>query len=484
MEYPSINDFYLKFKAIYNEDGNFVDYILVYISETFNIATDIFPEELIGRKISDIVIYGGDKLCLKELYFNIIPKNSGKHEIYIKDLGRWYLVNIFTDKSLRSNSEETMMMYYSDMTSIINNTEYQLSHPGSLKNNIYYFKDIERLSCKDKLTGLYNKSFLDEEIARLDTKRQLPISVIMGDINGLKLINDAFGHSMGDNALKKSARIMMNSFRTEDIISRVGGDEFIIILPKTTEEIASSIVDRIKNKFENNPLDFIKLSISFGVATKEVASENIRDVLKKAEERMYFKKLKESKEAKLSMIKFLKKNLESITFETKAHYERLKKLSLMIANELGLSDIEKSKLNLLCEFHDIGKAGVSRVILQKEDTLNNEEWENVKRHSEIGYYIAKEFKDTLSVDELILVHHERWDGKGYPGLLKGEEIPIEARVFSIVDAYDAMVNDRPYKSRMSNQAALREISEKSGSQFDPNISKIFINLMENKEQIV
>lgn len=481
MEYPSTNDFYLKFEAIYNDNGNFADYILIYIGETFYTATNIVPEKLIGRKISDIVIEDGDKLCLKELYYNIIPKNRGKYEVYIKELERWYLVNIFTDKSQREN---VMIMYYSDMTSIINNTECNLSKNNNSKNNIYIFKDIERLSCKDKLTGLYNKSFLEEEISRLDTKRQLPISVIMGDINGLKLINDAFGHSMGDNALKKSAKIMLNSFRTEDIISRVGGDEFIAILPKTTEETALTIVDRIKSKCVRNPLDYIEISISFGVATKELESEDISEILKKAEERMYFKKLKESKEAKQSMIKFLKKNLESITFETKAHYERLKELSLMLANELGLPDIEKDKLKLLCEFHDIGKVGISKGILQKVDTLNNEEWENVKRHSEIGYYIAREFKDSLQVDELILVHHERWDGNGYPGFLKNEEIPIVARVFAIADAYEAMVNGRPYKIRMSNQEALKEIIEKSGSQFDPNAAKIFVDLMENKEQII
>lgn len=481
MEYPTINDFYLKFKAIYNNNGYFVDYMLIYIGETFYNATNIIPEKLIGRKLSDIVIYEGDKLCLRELYFDIIPQNRVKHEVYIKELERWYLVNIYTDKS---QGEDIVIMYYSEVTDIICNIESQFNQHSNFKNNIYYFKDIQRLSYKDKLTGLYNKSFLEEEILRLDTKRQLPISVIMGDINGLKLINDAFGHSMGDNTLKKAAKIMLNSFRSEDIIGRVGGDEFVAVLPKTTEKTALSIMDRIKNKCIKNPLDYIEISISFGVATKEFESEDISEILKKAEERMYFKKLKESKAAKQSMIKFLKKNLESITFETESHYERLKDLSLMLANELGLSDIEKDKLRLLCEFHDIGKVGISKSILQKKDSLNSEEWENVKRHSEIGYYIAKEFKDTLQVDELILVHHERWDGKGYPGFLKNEEIPIEARVFAIADAYDAMVNGRPYKIRMNNEEALKEIIEKSGSQFDPNIAKTFVYLMKNKEQIV
>jgi diguanylate cyclase (GGDEF)-like protein len=481
MEYPSINDFYFKLKAIYNSSGNFIDYILMYASETFYEATNILPELFLGKKISDIVVDMGDKLCLKELYFSFIPNSRVKYEIYIKELSRWYLVNIFEDKS---SGADVMIIYYCDMTSIVDNAEYQLSQSCNLKNNIYHLKDIEKLSCKDKLTGLYNKSFLEEEISRLDTTRQLPISVIMGDINGLKLINDAFGHSMGDNALKKSAKIMLNSFRAEDIVSRVGGDEFIAILPKTSADTAKLIVDRIKSKCQSDPLDFIKISISFGVSTKELETEDIRDVLKKAEQKMYFRKLKESKESKQSMIKFLKKNLDSITFETKAHYKRLEELSLMMAEKLGLLEIEKNKLKLLCEFHDIGKVGISKVILQKEGMLNTEEWENVKRHSEIGYFIAREFKDAWPIDELILVHHERWDGNGYPGFLKNEEIPIEARVFAIADAYEAMVNDRPYKIRKSNQEALEEITAKSGSQFDPNIAKLFVEFMKNKEQVV
>jgi HD-GYP domain-containing protein (c-di-GMP phosphodiesterase class II) len=157
---------------------------------------------------------------------------------------------------------------------------------------------------------------------------------------------------------------------------------------------------------------------------------------------------------------------------------------MMMADALDLTDIEKEELRLLCEFHDIGKIGVSRNILQKVGTLNNEEWETVKRHSEIGYYIAREFREASPIDELILIHHERWDGKGYPGLFKNEEIPVVARIFAIADAYDVMVNDRPYKNRMSKSDALMEISEKAGSQFDPVIANLFIDLMENIEQIV
>ena len=475
LEYPSKFDFYLKFKPIYNKEGKFINYILTYASDSFADAVNISPKMILGKKFSEILV-DMDVLGFKEFYSNIIPKSKIKHEIYIEKLRRWYIINSFTDMS---NYENELIIYYVDITDIKNEQSI-----FTIDNNIYYLKDREILLYKDKLTGLYNKTFFEEELSRLDTKRQLPISLIMGDINGLKLINDAFGHSMGDSVLKKAAEIMTSSFRDEDIISRVGGDEFVILLPMTMEKTALEIVERVKKKCEKNPLEYIKINISFGVATKTSIEEDINKVYKKAEDRMYFNKLKESKEAKLSMIEFLKHRLGKITYETKSHYDRLKELTMMMAEALDLPELEKEELRLLSEFHDIGKIGVPMNILQKEDRLNNEEWENVKRHSEIGYYIAKEIKDASSIDELILTHHERWDGKGYPGLLKNDEIPLVARIFALADAYDVMVNDRPFQTRMTKNAALKEIKEQSGRQFDPVLAEVFINLMSQEKLIV
>jgi HD-GYP domain-containing protein (c-di-GMP phosphodiesterase class II) len=226
-------------------------------------------------------------------------------------------------------------------------------------------------------------------------------------------------------------------------------------------------------------LDFINISISFGSATKLTGEEDIHKLLKLAENRMYFLKLKEGKEAKLEMINYLKKRLEKITFETKAHYDRLKTIGMQIADKLNLTEIEKEELILLCEFHDIGKIGIPAEILQKTQSLNKEEWEDMKRHSEIGYNIIKESRETIAIDELILLHHENWDGSGYPGLFKSEEIPKVVRIFSIIDAYDAMINDRPYKKKMTTGDALKEIEAKAGSQFDPNIARTFIETMQD-----
>lgn len=479
IEYPSRNDFFLNFKALVNEEGHFVDYILVNISDNFQAVTGIKTERILGRKVSEIVLeYENDLFGIKDIYYNMIPKTSRKFELHMEETDRWYLVSVFSD------SRDFLMLFYNDITRIKKpkETAGNARRSGGEICNLDEKRDC--YGYKDKLTGLYNREFFEEELSRLDSCRQLPMSVIMGDLSGLKLINDAFGHEMGDRALKRVAELMRKAFRKEDIVSRVGGDEFVVLLPKTPEKTALSIVRRIKEDCAANPLEFIKISVSFGVATKTVAEEDIHEMFKKAEDRMYFNKLTESREAKQAMIRYIKDKLEEMSLESKSHIERLKELCLMMAGKLDLSEIEKEELRLLCEYHDIGEIGVPRKILQKKEPLSKAEWENLRRHSEIGYHIIGSSKEALAIDELILTHHERWDGKGYPGLLKKEDIPLTARIFAITDAYEAMINGRPYRSGIANEEALKEIWSKAGTQFDPYLAGIFVRLMQSEEAVV
>ncbi len=474
MEYPSLFDFFLRFKALIDDDGCFVDYILVSISNNFQKVTNIKSDKILGKKLSEITLeYESDVFAIKDIYYNTIPKTRRKFEKYIDELDRWYSITIFSD------DKDYLLLFYNDISRIKKSAK-PVINIRSKKEAYELEKDI--VCYRDKLTGLYNRDFFEEELERLDSHRQLPITVIMGDLNGLKLVNDAFGHAMGDKALKKAAEIMKRVFRKEDIISRVGGDEFVVLLPKTSTKTALNILERIRQECIENPLGFIQISISFGLATKQNEKEKIFDVYKKAENNMYFNKLTESKAAKLSIIRFLMDKLEQKSTETKAHYERLNNLCQMLADVLGLADIEKQKLKLLCEFHDIGEIAIPSKILQKKGFLNKDEWERIKSHSEIGYHIIAASRETLVIDELILMHHERWDGKGYPGLLKNEEIPLTVRIFAIADAYEAMVNDRPYRERMTNNQALKEIERKAGTQFDPNIAKIFVQIMKKVEE--
>lgn len=468
MEYPTKYDFFLNFQPIYNEKDEFVDYLLLDVSNNFKNIFGINAEFLIGKKISEIIALDDNTdYGIKDIYYYMIPDTRRKFEIYFEDLGKWYFINIFSDE------KDYLLLFFTDITKI--KQEIKKYDINNKKPN-----DIS-ICFMDRLTGLYNRDFFEIELSRLDTERQLPISIIIGDLNGLKLINDAFGHKMGDLAIKAVANIMERAVRKEDIVSRIGGDEFYILLPNTTEDTAEEIVRRMQQDCNNNTIEYIKLSISFGLATKTIYDENIYDIMKKAEDRMYYNKLTESKEAKLNIVKYIKQRLEDLSLETKEHYKRLEYYSLMLAERLGLSDMEKEQLKLLCEFHDIGKIGVSPNILNKREKLTQEEWEQIKRHSEIGYHIVNSTRESLGVDELILMHHERWDGTGYPGLIRREEIPITVRVFAVADAYEAMVNGRPYKDKISKDDAINEIIKQAGIQFDPCIAEVFANLMSNRE---
>ncbi|MBO8138643.1 MAG: diguanylate cyclase [Desulfotomaculum sp.] len=333
------------------------------------------------------------------------------------------------------------------------------------------------LSYHDHLTGLYNRRFVEKEIKRLDTPRQLPLSFIMGDINGLKLTNDVFGHEAGDKLLKKAAEVIKKSCRKEDIIVRWGGDEFLILLPRTTAKSAEEIMKRIKNRCLQVKGVKAQLSIAMGYAVKAQASENLWQVIKEAEEWMNRRKLMEGKSYRNAIINTLLATLYAKSTETKEHAERLKNYCLMVGRRMRLSVKELDELALLAVLHDIGKVGIKESVLQKSGPLSSAEWEEMKKHPEIGYRIAQNTPELASIAEYILCHHERWDGHGYPRGLKGEEIPLLCRILAVADAYDAMTSDRSYRKAMSRDEAIAEIKRNMGKQFDPVVAEIFLRIM-------
>lgn len=339
---------------------------------------------------------------------------------------------------------------------------------------------IKRLSYYDSLTEIYNRRFFEEELKRLDTTRQLPISIIVADLNGLKIINDSYGHKMGDYLLKRSAKLIKNSIRKEDILARQGGDEFIILLPQTEAEAAAKIIQRIKDKTGIIKGTSIPLSIALGQSTKNDENEDIEDVIKEADNQMYKNKLSESRSSKSNIVEGLINALEAKSNETKEHALRMKNTALNFAKKLNLSESKQNRLTLLAALHDIGKINISEEILNKPDKLNQKEWEIIKKHTEQGYKIASSSQEFAAVAEDIFSHHERWDGSGYPRQLKGEEIPYLARIISLVDAYDVMTNDRAYSAAVSKEEALAEIRRCSGTQFDPDLAEKFIDLLEGE----
>lgn len=341
-------------------------------------------------------------------------------------------------------------------------------------------EEILYLSYHDKLTGLYNRAFFEKEMARLDQEVLLPVSLIIGDVNGLKLANDIFGHEAGDKLLKTMARLLSEACPDHAVIARWGGDEFVIILPLTAPEMAVSICQNIEKKCLLEPEDPIQPSIALGVATKKEAAEDIKLLLKNAEDMMYRRKLLEGKSVRSSLIASLEKTLYERSYETEEHAKRIQSIAIKVGMEMGLSENEQDELSLLAILHDIGKIGIPDYILTKPDKLTPDEWREMQKHPEIGCRIAQSSPELSDIADLILSHHERWDGRGYPLGLKETEIPKLARIISIIDAYDAMTHTRPYKEAVSPSAAITEIIHCAGKQFDPAIVAVFINVLHRR----
>ena len=335
-------------------------------------------------------------------------------------------------------------------------------------------QQLEYLSYHDQLTGLYNRRFFEEELKRIDVERNYPMTLVMGDVNGLKLINDSFGHAIGDELIKKVADMIGKGCRADDIIARLGGDEFVILLPKTDTYETESIIKRIKSEALKEKIGSVEISISFGWETKTKVEEKTQDILKKAEDHMYKKKLYESPSMRGKTIKAIISTLHEKNKREELHAYRVSLLCKRMGEALGLLEVKIQELKSVGLLHDIGKIAIEETILDKPGTLTNDEWKEIKRHPEIGYRILSTVNDMSEMSEFVLAHHERWDGRGYPKGLKREEIPLQSRIINIADSYDAMTSERSYHSALSQEAAIEELQRNAGTQFDPELVKVFI----------
>ncbi|HEY5556719.1 diguanylate cyclase [Acetobacterium sp.] len=437
-------------EIITNSEGEPVDYIFLDINDSYTKILGITREMAIGKRITEVMPF------IEQYWIDVFGK-----------------VALTGEPSYYENYMETTGKYYSTYTYCPKKNQFAVL-VSDISERIQKDEKILYLSYHDQLTGLYNRRFYEEELKRLDTERNLPLTLVMGDVNGLKLVNDSFGHVMGDELLKKIAEIIKNSCRIDDIVARLGGDEFIIILPQTDTLETEKVIARMKELALKEKVGSLDISISFGYKTKTDKTEDIHNIFKAAEDSMYRNKLSESASIRHKTIDLVMKTLYEKNHREMLHSKRVSEICEAIAIQMNLHPDAVDQIRIAGLMHDIGKIGIDENILNSNRKLSNDEWKEIRRHSEIGFRILSSANEFSEIAVFVLENHERWDGKGYPKGLKGVEISLAASIIAVADAYDAMTSERSYKKALSEEEAIKEIKRCVGTHFDPKIVRVFI----------
>jgi diguanylate cyclase (GGDEF)-like protein/PAS domain S-box-containing protein len=447
---------------IHAEDGNVVQVNNTWCSQTGYARTEL-------STISDWLRLAYGKVPshfedIKQNYFRHDERRfDGEFEIRTKD-GRTLFWEIYSATIGRSDDARKLVM----------NIAFDVTERKQKDQEILF------LSYHDPLTGLYNRRFYDQELWRLRQPKHAPVSIIMADINGLKITNDAFGHAAGDQLLLRVRDLFLKHKQKDEVICRTGGDEFVFLLPQTPYEKALQKIDIMNQELEKMVLNGINISVSFGLATKTTQID-FEDVVSEAEIDMYNKKLFEVSSKRSETIKTIMNTLYFKCPREEDHAHNVGELAVQIGQALGMRRDDVNLLRMMGQIHDIGKIAVDDRILNKIEPLSDEEWSDIKRHPEIGYRILSSSAEYAQIAGDILAHHERWDGLGYPKGISGDQIPLRARIIAIAEAYDAMMSYRPYREALSRDEAVREICKMSGSQFDPVIAATFVEKVLNLE---
>jgi diguanylate cyclase (GGDEF)-like protein len=336
-------------------------------------------------------------------------------------------------------------------------------------------KQLRKLVDKDTLTGLYNRRSFEERLVQLTGRNLEKVTMISIDINGLKFINDTLGHLIGDSIIIKAGYYINHIFGELGLVARIGGDEFGVVLHGIEEAIVKEQLEALNDMIERNNLSSqtTTLSLAYGYSFHRDGVVNMELLYQEADNIMYQSKLLKKDSIRGTFVSAFMKALEVKDYVSQGHALRMENLAVLIGKALSLRQEQMDRIVLLTRFHDIGKIGIPDSILKKPGKLTPDEWKVMQTHSIIGERIALESAEIREIAPLILKHHERFDGSGYPLGLKGIDIPIECRILAIVDTFDAMTNDRPYRAAIHVKDTIAEIKQCSGTQFDPKLVDTF-----------
>ena len=341
-------------------------------------------------------------------------------------------------------------------------------------------EEVEFLSYHDQLTGLFNRRYFEERSAQIVEEINLPISLIIADLNALKLTNDAFGHLRGDQMITSFSEVLKVSFPEKAIVSRIGGDEFAIILPKTSEELAEKLIQEARQKLKGITVEQVPVTAAFGYATIKDINDSFPNTFRLADEAMYNQKLLDHVMVKKTIVNRI---ILSNNHRQKGKKDEIKESVHLIANYLRFLDMDDTiikKMKKAAFVYDVGYVTVPNSVIKNTMPLTKIEWEEMKTHPISGYNILKNIDHYAENAEDVLAHHEWFDGKGYPRGLAGKSIPFGSRILTLVTDYIAMTHERPYRDAMTIDEACQVIKDRSGSRYDPEFVDSFLQFLKEK----
>ncbi len=443
--------------AFFNEKGRIIN-----INAPFTRLFGYEPEDVKGEKLYEVILLSSGVRQTRSFINRILKGEAFEQETESLNRNKITIEILFKGVPVAINGKIVGgYAIYSDITT-----------------RKHYEKQLQYISYHDPLTGSYNRTYFEKELEHIHQEKMLPVSIIVADVDNLKFINDTMGHHAGDEMLITCAQLLKHSVRKCDTVARIGGDEFAILLPHTDRETTIKVKERIYRQFnkhiKENP--DTALNISLGFSTNTTTEKPLIETYKEADNEMYRNKLARNPKNRENILNLLMNTFNEKELMSSGHTERINKLTVEIGKKIGLTSEHLNNLTLLSHIHNLGNTGISNRVLRKTGELNPEEWEEIKMHPIIGYRIIQASRDFQEISTLVLYHHERWDGTGYPYGLKGEEIPIECRILAIVDAFEALTSNRPYRKALSSKEALGEIKRCAGTQFDPHLVEAFLDL--------
>ncbi len=446
------------FEVIQDNDGNVVDYKILEYNQNFHIFLDVENQTLENEKISNI--FNTNDIAYLDKFEKVVrTKEPMVITRYFSKMKRHVRISLFSPK------ENQVAGVFTDITK-----EKDL------------MEIIEKLSYIDKPTGLHNRRYYEENYAFYAMQDKMPLSIIIADLNSLKLANDAFGHEMGDKVIAEAAMVLKEVAPDDALLARVGGDEFVMLCPNTTAEQGIQLINKAKELSLTTKVGSIVLSMSFGLGVMKTTNDNYESIFNVAESKLYSYKLKQSAEAKASIVDSIKTQLYDTYPEERKHAKNVAELTKQLALKKGLDSHEVNQAFEAGYYHDIGKIIFPNRILSGEASMSPDEHLNIQRHPEIGFRIISSMTDTAAYSDYILSHHENFDGSGYPRRLKADEIPLISRMIRITEAFDSMYYGR-YKPSLSRHECIRHLTALKGKVFDPELTDLFIKDIINNEGI-